>query len=162
MFGEGRTLRAGPDGTVTVILTYLPTAVFRWYSVERPCPCVLRNWQSRSHHVSQQPSQINTAVSNGERKMSLPSDLTFSSTLVIFNWHLRLTFEHLPRLFLLLLSLFRVAHTRGKGVDLSVGKSCGSQFGVRALRSRNRKPQRKKNRGDKRVMGWHHAHFTSH
>lgn len=63
-----------------------------------PCPSVLRNWQSRSHHVRQQLGQINIVVSKRKKKMSVPSDRTFSSTLVIFNWHLLLTFENVPHL----------------------------------------------------------------
>lgn len=84
---------------VSLSLTYLPTGVFHWYSLGRSCPSVLRNWQSRSHHVSQQPGQINIVVR--KEKMSVPSDPTFSSTLVIFNWHLLLTFENVPHLSLI-------------------------------------------------------------
>lgn len=66
-----------------------------------PCLSVLRNWQSRSHHVRQQLGQINIVVSRrrDERKKKKTLSLldpTFSSTLVIFNWHLLLTFENVP------------------------------------------------------------------
>lgn len=47
------------------------------------------SWQYPCRHVCELPLQINSALS---KKMSAPSKCTFWNSLVIFNWHLHLTF----------------------------------------------------------------------
>lgn len=96
-----------------------------------PCLSVLRNWQSRSHHVRQQLGQINIVVSRrreeeGKKKTSVPSDPTFSSTLVIFNWHLLLTFENVPHPSLPVIPTTRSARAPELGMEMSVCKCSGT------------------------------------